>query len=348
VSKFRVGRGQRKDAVRTTSKKSHDRKRASKLRLGVAKLTKGDALEKVRALPKEHYSLIISSPPYNIGKIYERKKRLTIEDYKAWQEELAAELVKKLKRNGSLCWQVGNYIKNGQVYPLDMLFYEIFSQNGLKLRNRIIWKFNFGHNADRRFSGRYETVLWFTKSDNYQFNLDAVRIPQLYPGKRHSKAKGSKAGLPSGNPKGKNPADYWEFSALNDFSLNPIWDIPNVKANHPEKTSHPCQFPIELAERCILAFTNKGDSVLDPFVGTGASVIAAVKNQRNGTGIDKERRFLRLAEERLSLLRKGELEIRPLGRPVRRPIRTEKVSRVPEEWTTDKKRRKRTATRRKK
>jgi hypothetical protein len=88
-------RGKRRRVDRTTSKKSRGRKRVSGPQLGTAKLTKGDALEQVRALPEQHYSLIISSPPYNIGKIYERKKRLTIDRYRAWQEELATELVKK-------------------------------------------------------------------------------------------------------------------------------------------------------------------------------------------------------------------------------------------------------------
>src|SRR5882757_7585544 len=99
----------------------------------------------------------------------------------------------------------------------------------------------------------YETVLWFTKGDNYRFNLDPIRISQIYPGKRHPLERKSLAGLPSGNPLGKNPGDVWEFSAEDHFRESLIWDIPNVKANHPEKTFHPCQFPIELVERCVLA-----------------------------------------------------------------------------------------------
>lgn len=292
----------------------------------------GDALDKMASIPTGSVDLVVSSPPYNIGKIYERDRRLSFREYLEWQELLITELPRLLTETGSVCWQVGNYVKDGTVVPLDIPFYELFLRNGFQLRNRIIWKFNFGRHSDRRFSGRYETLLWFTKSNNYKFNLDPVRVPQLYPGKRHSKSRKKGAGLPSGNPKGKNPSDYWEFSAERDFRDNPVWDIPNVKWNHPEKTFHPCQFPIELAERCVLALTDESDIVLDPFVGTGASIIAAVKHGRVGLGIEKEPEFANMARERILELRRGELPMRPSGLPVRRPIPSERVARIPEEW----------------
>jgi DNA modification methylase len=283
-------------------------------------------------MPSESADLVICSPPYNIGKIYERDRRLTLPEYLEWQTTIVDAISMILKSSGSVCWQVGNYIRDGALVPLDIPFYEIFSSRGFKLRNRIIWRFNFGRNPDRRFSGRYETILWFTKSDNYKFNLDPVRVPQLYPGKRHSKSKGPTAGQPSGNPLGKNPSDYWEFSAERDFIDNPVWDIPNVKAAHPEKTDHPCQFPIELAERCILALTDPNDIVVDPFVGSGASMIAAAKLGRKGFGIDKDETFAGLASDRLAALTRGELKMRPSGTPVRRPADNEKVAKVPDEW----------------
>lgn len=297
-----------------------------------ARIILGDALKEIDKLKSESVNLVISSPPYNIGKIYESDHKLTFAQYLKWQEAIVARLAKILTCGGSVCWQVGNYVKKGAVVPLDIPFYEIFSKHDFKLRNRIIWKFNFGHNSDARFSGRYETILWFTKGDKYKFNLDAVRVPQLYPGKRHSKSKPKVAGQPSGNPKGKNPSDCWEFSAEKDFRENPIWDIQNVKSNHPEKTIHPCQFPIELAERCVLALTDPGDLVLDPFVGTGASIIAAAKHGRIGLGIEKDARFAAIASQRVAQLLRGELRMRPLGQPIRRPKASEKVAQVPEEW----------------
>ncbi|MBZ5760301.1 site-specific DNA-methyltransferase [Rhizobium sp. VS19-DR104.2] len=292
----------------------------------------GDAGLLLNSVEAGSVDLVVCSPPYNIGKIYERKHRLSFEEYLHWQEKIADQLAVAIKDSGSLCWQVGNHVKDGVLTPLDIPFYRIFSERGFVLRNRIIWRFNFGHNTDRRFSGRYETVLWFTRGSDYKFNLDPVRIPQIYPGKRHSKSKGASAGLPSGNPRGKNPSDYWEFSAERDFIENPVWDIPNVKAGHPEKTEHPCQFPIELAERCILAMTDPGDLVLDPFVGTGSTLIAAAKHKRRGVGFEKEESFALLANQRIAAVCNGALPMRPSGMPVRRPKETEKVSRVPEEW----------------
>ena len=296
------------------------------------RLIQGDAFAELDDLADESFSLVITSPPYNIGKEYERDQRLSLDEYLRWLEPIVKKICKKVKVDGHICWQVGNYVADGQVYPLDYYFYEMLKEQGFKLRNRIIWHFNFGLHALRRFSGRYETLLWFSKSDDYYFNLEPVLIPQLYPGKRHSSKKGDKAGKPSGNPKGKNPSDFWTFDANEAFFETPIWDLPNVKANHPEKTIHPCSFPSELVERCVLALTKPGDVVLDPFVGAGTTVIAAAKNSRIGVGIDKSGQYIEVARQRLNDLELGELVTRPMGAPVRRPRSGERVSTIPEEW----------------
>lgn len=296
------------------------------------KLIEDDVEKALSKLKNNSQNLILTSPPYNIGKSYERDDRRTFEDYKSWQQRIAKQLTRILKDDGSICWQVGNHVKNGANYPLDYLFYEIFSDLGLILRNRIIWRYNFGLHSKQRLSGRYETILWFTKSNDYKFNLDPIRIPQSYPGKRHSKRKGDKAGTPSGNPKGKNPSDFWEFSAEEQFITRPIWEIPNVKANHKEITPHPCQFPIELAERCVLAFTNEGDWVLDPFIGSGTTALAALKRDRCAVGIDRDPDFIALSKQRIDQLAEDRLPYREIGRPVYRPSASERVARKPTEW----------------
>src|SRR3989338_7052190 len=168
-------------------------------------LHEGDTSRFLKTLPANKAKLVISSPPYNLGKQYETRVELQL--YLRKQEPVIDELVRVLNAEGSLCWQVGNYVCNGEVYPLDIFYYDFFKERGLKLRNRIVWHFEHGLHASRRFSGRYETLLWFTKSDNYTFNLDAVRVPSKYPGKRHY--KGPRKGAPSGNPLGKNPSDFW-------------------------------------------------------------------------------------------------------------------------------------------
>ncbi|MBM3144956.1 MAG: site-specific DNA-methyltransferase [Chloroflexi bacterium] len=289
-------------------------------------LYQGDVNSLLAEIPDKTVSLIITSPPYNLGKDYEN--RVSIEHYLETQTQVIAQLYRVLSDRGSLCWQVGNFVDNGEVYPLDILYYSIFKKLGLYLRNRIIWRFGHGLHASKRFSGRYETILWFTKSEDYTFNLDSVRIPAKYPGKRHF--KGPNRGKPSGNPLGKNPSDVWEIIAQEweDGFL----DIPNVKSNHPEKTSHPCQFPIELVERCVLALTNEKDWVFDPYAGVGSSLIAAVMHNRRAMGSEKETQYVDIARERLFSYFNGTLRNRTIGTPVFVPTGKEKVSQVPDEW----------------
>ena len=288
----------------------------------------GDSQTFLKTIPDGAISLVVTSPPYNIGKSYERKRDISA--YRTEQEAVIGELVRILDSHGSICWQTGNYVDEGEVVPLDVLYYPIFKKYGLKLRNRIIWHFEHGLHASKRFSGRYETILWFTKSDEYTFNLDTVRTPAKYPGKRHF--KGPNKGQPSGNPLGKNPSDIWEF-LLQEWETC-LWDIPNVKANHTEKTIHPCQFPVELVERCVLALTNEHERVLDPYCGVGSTLLGALMHNRRAIGVEKEQEYIGISKERVYQLYNGTLKTRPLGRPVHEPSGREKVSQVPMEWKT--------------
>jgi adenine-specific DNA-methyltransferase len=262
----------------------------------------GDCLELLATVPDDSVQLVVTSPPYNIGKVYE--KRLHLDLYVEQQKQVISECVRVLSPSGSICWQVGNYVDRGAIVPLDTVLYPIFSGLGLRMRNRIIWHFEHGLHCSRRFSGRYETIVWFTKSDDYVFNLDAVRVPQKYPGKKHF--KGPKAGQYSCNPLGKNPGD--------------LWVIPNVKSNHVEKTDHPCQFPVELVERLVLSLTNKHDWVLDPFLGTGTSIISAVRHGRRGMGAEIVPAYVELATERICQELEGTLRTRPMDKPVYDPV----------------------------
>lgn len=264
----------------------------------------------MRKLRNESVKLIITSPPYNIGKSYERQVKL--DDYVRSQRDVIEECNRVLRSDGSLCWQVGNHVKDGEIVPLDTLLYPEFKRHGLKLRNRIVWHFEHGLHCTRRFSGRYETILWFTKSDSYTFNLDAVRLPSKYPNKKHF--KGPKVGQLSSNPLGKNPSDVWRLANDGDF-----WVFPNVKNNHVEKTIHPCQFPIELVERLVLALTDKGDIVLDPYMGVGSAVVGALMHGRSGYGCDIESQYVEIARQRIIAWRAGTLRTRPMGKPVYDP-----------------------------
>ncbi|MBI3163984.1 MAG: site-specific DNA-methyltransferase [Chloroflexi bacterium] len=261
----------------------------------------GDCLDLLKQIPDNSIKLIVTSPPYNLGKEYET--RLKLNQYISQQKQVIEECVRTLDNTGSICWQVGNYVNNSEIIPLDIVLFPLFASFGLHLRNRIVWQFGHGLHASKRFSGRYEVILWFTKSNNYTFNLDPIRIPQKYPQKKYF--KGPRKGELSGNPLGKNPND--------------IWDIPNVKANHIDKTVHPCQFPIELIERLVLSMTNENDWVLDPFMGVGSTAIAALMHNRKAVGAEIRNEYLVIAKNRIQKALKGELQMRPMERPVYDP-----------------------------
>ena len=267
----------------------------------ICQIKRQDNLSFMRALPASSMDLIVTSPPYNLGKEYEAKRSL--DTYKEEQAAAIAEAVRLLSPTGSLCWQVGNYVDDGEIFPLDVILYPMFKVHGLQLRNRIVWTFGHGLHCQRRMSGRHETILWFTKSSEYVFNLDPIRVPSKYPFKKHF--KGPNKGQFSGHPLGKNPGD--------------VWDIPNVKANHVEKTDHPCQFPVGLVERLVLALTNEGGNVLDPYLGVGSSAIAALANERNAYGCDLDAGYIEIARDRIAQLKEGTLRTRPMNRPVFEP-----------------------------
>ena len=288
----------------------------------------GDVNDYIKTIPDNSVKLIITSPPYNLGKSYEN--RISIQDYLKLQAQTIKELYRVLRDDGSICWQVGNFVQDGEIFPLDILYYDIFKKLGMSLRNRIIWHFGHGLHTKKRFSGRYETILWFTKSDDYTFNLDPIRVPSKYPGKRHY--KGPNKGKLSGNSLGKNPSDVWEGFSLADEWEEAFWDIPNVKSNHPEKTTHPCQFPIELVERCVLALTNENDLVFDPYAGVGSALIAALKRNRKAMGCEQESEYINIAYERFNAFFNGTLKVRQLGKPVFKPTGKEKIVQVPDEW----------------
>lgn len=275
-----------------------------------------DAFRFLAKLKPGSVDLIVSSPPYCMGKPYDTSAN--IEDFIADHERMAPLLVRALKEGASLCWQVGHHVKNGVVVPLDALVYTIFAkQECLFLRNRIVWTFGHGVHASRRFSGRHETILWFTKGHNYYFNLDAVRVPQKYPGKRYY--KGPKKGKWSGNPRGKNPSD--------------VWEIPNVKSRHIEKTTHPCQFPVGLVQRLIRALVKEEGLVVDPFLGSGTSAVAASLECRRFLGCDVDTSYLKIAQARLNGLKSGKTTHRPLERPIFTPRETDAVAtRPPHFW----------------
>ncbi|MEL7570120.1 MAG: site-specific DNA-methyltransferase [Eubacteriaceae bacterium] len=280
----------------------------------------GDCFDLLKKLPDESVDLIVTSPPYCIGKEYESPSD-DIESFKNQHINLFSDIYRILKNGGSICWQVGYHVGKSSIIPLDYYIYNIFTEKSsslkepLILRNRIIWTFGHGLNSSLRFSGRHETILWFTKGNAYDFNLNSIRIPQKYPGKKSY--KGPNKGNYSGNPLGKNPSD--------------VWDIPNVKARHVEKTGHPCQFPVVIPQRLIKALTPKNGLVLDPFMGSGTSGVAAIIEGRRFAGSEIKKEYYEIAKERIAQAVSGEARIRE-DRPVAKPNLNMSVARMPEEF----------------
>ena len=214
---------------------------------------------------------------------------------------------------------------DNHVTPLDYLVFDIMRAHckDIVLRNRIAWTFGHGMHGYNRFSGRHEMVLWFSKGDDYTFDLDSVRVPQKYPGK--TSTRGPNKGKLSGNPLGKNPSD--------------VWDIPNVKANHVEKTAHPCQFPVALPMRLIKALSNRGDLVLDPYAGSCSTGVAALVEGRRFLGSELSKEYCDIGVQRMQEALRGEARIRPMNQEVHEPSPTTKVARKPDHFwlssTTD-------------
>ncbi len=279
-----------------------------------ASIWNSDSVSLLKSIKPATVDLIITSPPYFIGKEYDSSK--CKDDFIREIKRIKRWAIRALKPGGSLCWQVGNHIKDGALTPLDAIIAsEFFNNSELVLRNRIIWTFNHGVHASMRFSGRHETILWYTKGDVTTFNLDDVRVPQIYPGKRHY--KGPRKGEWSGNPLGKNPGDVWD--------IGDIWGIPNVKANHVEKTEHPCQFPTALVRRLVVALSPPGGLVVDPYSGSATTAVASLVEGRSFIGSEIDRKYLEIAESRLRNLEDGNLQIRE-DTPVQVPSGKDSVS----------------------
>lgn len=255
---------------------------AEREKLPLDQILFGNCILLLGSLPDECVDLVVSSPPYNLGKEYEAKQALDI--YLEEQTVVLQQCSRILKKTGSLFWQVGAFSEGGVVIPLDVRFFPILESCGLIPRNRIIWARQHGLHAQKKFSCRHETILWFTKSNNYKFNLDTIRVPQKYQNKKHF--RGERKGQLSCHPDGKNPGDIWMFR--------------NVKHNHEEQTIHPCQFPEDLVARIVVSTTQKGEVVFDPYMGTGTVAVVARDHRRHFMGTELDPKYHQVALQRLS------------------------------------------------
>jgi adenine-specific DNA-methyltransferase len=251
--------------------------------IGDSFFTIGDCIETMSNMAPNSVNTIVTSPPYNLDKKYGKyDDNKSFEEWEDLIDKTAKSAYKILKDNGSFLLNVSPIPekKTKEIIPLDAIAYYIFKRNGYFLRNSIVWHFNNMQNCTNRLSGRWESILWFVKDiNNYQFNLEDIRIPYITQNDKR---------LVGGN--GRNPTDTWNF----DLPESDFWyfdRVNNMTKNKLGLTDHPCIYPTPMIERIIKMTTQKGDVVLDPFLGSGTTLVATQKTQRIGLGIELDDRY---------------------------------------------------------
>lgn len=239
----------------------------------------GDCRELIKQIPDKSVRLAVTSPPYNLGKNYGKyNDEKPLKEWKELIDVISCEIYRVLTEDGSFFLNLSPIPvgKDKEILPLPYIGYEILKNNDFFLRNLITWHFNGMRNCTLRLSGRYENILWAVKDlSNYVFNLDNVRVPYITKNDKRI------------NGKGRNPTDVWYFDRVNNMTKKKL-DI-----------EHPTVYPLEMIERIIKMSSDEGDYVLDPFVGSGTTLVAAKKLGRKGIGFELDEKYGEEIEHRL-------------------------------------------------
>ena len=228
----------------------------------------GDVLEKMRQIPSESVNLIVTDPPYNLNKDYGKSQdKLEFDEYISFSKEWLSEAKRVLKKDGTI------YVFMGMRYI--SYIYEILEKDlGFTFNSWITWYYTQGIGKTKGFSPRHDDILMFTKNEKkFTFNLDDIRVPQKYYRSVN-------------NMRGANPGNVWEFSHMHYCNAN--------------RQPHPTQKPEGLYERMILASSNEGETVLDPFGGSGTCLHVCQHTGRNGITIELNPEYCQMIEERLN------------------------------------------------
>jgi len=250
------------------------------------KIICGDCIEVLSKVGEPFADLIFADPPFNIGykydKYQDKKKR---DAYVTWTKDWMSVCKKVLKPHGSFYTAIGDeYAANVKI---------IADELGLFMRNWIIWHYTFGQQTKDKFA-RAHTHIFYLVNDkkHFTFNDDAARILSDRQKKYYDKRA---------HREGKIPDDVWD-------------EYPRVCGTFDERVDFPCQMPEGLLARIIRVSSNDGDWVLDPFSGSGTTVVVAAKLKRRFTGIDISQEYVRNSQDRLrncgSLAIEGEADQR--------------------------------------
>lgn len=245
----------------------------------------GDTFAVLKSLPENLADLAIVDPPYNLSKDYAGKvfKETSNENYLEYTRQWLSLLLPKIKESGSLyiCCDWKSSMLISQV------LLELEAEKKLFIQNRITWQREKGRGAKSNWKNGMEDIWFCSISKDYIFNLDAVKMRRrvIAPYKTDGQPKDWKESE-SGNFRDTCPSNFWD-----DISI-PFWSMA-------ENTDHPTQKPEKLIAKLILASSNKGDLVLDPFLGSGTTSVVAKKLERHFVGIEQNKEYCSLAERRL-------------------------------------------------
>lgn len=241
-----------------------------------------DALDTMKKLSKKAFNLLFADPPYNLSKNFgaEKFRKTSLEDYEEWLDPWLADCKVLLKPSASI-YICGDWRSSAAIQRT--------GSKHFKLQNRITWEREKGRGAKRNWKNSAEDIWFFTMSDDFTFNLDDVKIRRkvLAPYTKNGEPKDwEKSG--KGNFRDTHPSNIWT-----DISV-PFWSMP-------ENTDHPTQKPEKLLAKIILASTNPGDLILDPFAGSGTTAVAAKKLGRDFVAIESDENYCLLALKRLEM-----------------------------------------------
>jgi adenine-specific DNA-methyltransferase len=243
---------------------------------------RADCLEAMKLLPPALVDLTVTSPPYNIGKEYERP--LPVEEYVAWSERWLREVYRLTAAQGAFWLNLGYVTLPGRARAIP-LPYLLWEKCPFYLIQEVVWNYGAGVAARKALSPRNEKFLWYVKDpENYTFNLDEIRDPDVaYP-------KQKKRGKLRCNTIGKNPSDVWQIAKVTS----------GTDRSSSERAPHPAQFPLDLITRIVKGFSRAGDLVLDPFMGSGTTAEACLREGREVIGFEVRRDYCEFIARRMS------------------------------------------------
>lgn len=240
-----------------------------------------DCFEAITKLPEEFINLTVTSPPYNIGKEYE--KLLPLEEYLNWCEKWIGQIYRLTIDNGAFWLNLGYLSIPGRAKAIPIP-YLLWDRIPFFLIQEVVWNYGAGVAGKKVLSPRNEKFLWYVKNENnYIFNLDDIRDPNVkYPNQK-------KKGKLRCNTIGKNPSDVWQIAKVTS----------GKNRSSSERAPHPAQFPRDLIDRIIKGFSNKGDLVLDPFMGSGTTAESALAYDRYVIGFEINENYCQYISYRL-------------------------------------------------